>query len=858
MNDPVNDPAADPGDPLRHWRHDTDWHPLVPGGDRHNALPTSLRALTGDVRLPATRLSANDPLLLSSPGPGRPARVLVDYGTELSGHPWHTTGPAPDGPPSVTGSGTLRAGYSESLRHAAPEGDLVIDGWRVAGNPHRREDWDPRPGRGQRQRFVQGGFRYQVLSLYGPGRVRLTGLGVHRTDCPATAADYAGYFLCDDPLLNRVWYAGAHTVQLNLLPAGADAGYWVFDEDGLDARDTFTDPDGLDHGLLRDAHWSDVRLGVRLRVERGSAGCVLRAGRDGSGLLVRLAPDGGVTLSHRVRCDAEPRPLARGRAPRPVPDGWHLLTASVYGRHAEVQLDAERVLTARVPDPTAPGGGGTGAGLGAAADGAARFRDLTVRRLSPHGAAMAAPVRVVLTSPGDADRFERPGVTERPLLLEGVKRDRLVWQGDNAVSGPALLHCDARGEYVRESLRLLASHQLPSGYIPANANPAARFPDGPDGPDGPAHSDAETLRYPSASYSLYSVLNLHDYWMHTGDLECVAELRPAMDRQLAWNASRRGPDGLLRTGAGDGMGWRYASVEGTPSYENALYAGALRRAARMYRALGAAHPAQTCERDADRVTREVLRRFRDPRTALVAMSTEAPEVTPLDSATAVVLYGLLDGDEARRTLAATRALLDTPRGLLALPLPAPAGHYPLLGPMMAGLHTWAMAEHGMTAEALDLVRRMWGPMADGDPGMTVWEVLDADGSLATPGVNGGHGGNTSLAHPWSAGPTVLLSAYVLGVRPVEPGFRRWRVAPRPGGLRRARGAVPTPYGPLRVRWARSGGGLSAEVHAPAGTGGEFVVPAELAGRPVTVDGTPASCDGPVRLDGGRPRRVDIG
>jgi hypothetical protein len=35
----------------------------------------------------------------------------------------------------------------------------------------------------------------------------------------ATPADYRGHFLSSDHQLNRMWYSGAYTLQLNLKPA---------------------------------------------------------------------------------------------------------------------------------------------------------------------------------------------------------------------------------------------------------------------------------------------------------------------------------------------------------------------------------------------------------------------------------------------------------------------------------------------------------------------------------------------------------------------------------------------------------------------------------------------------------------
>jgi alpha-L-rhamnosidase len=41
--------------------------------------------------------------------------------------------------------------------------------------------------------------------------------------------------------------------------------------------------------------------------------------------------------------------------------------------------------------------------------------------------------------------------------------------------------------------------------------------------------------------------------------------------------------------------------------------------------------------------------------------------------------------------------------------------------------------------------------------------------------------------------------YTLGVTPAEPGYASARIAPRLGELEWARGAVPTPHGPIAVQ-----------------------------------------------------------
>jgi hypothetical protein len=65
-----------------------------------------------------------------------------------------------------------------------------------------------------------GGFRFVLLTLASPGSVSITAVQVEFQALRATPADYRGWFLSSDQQLNRMWYSGAYTLQLNLKPAG--------------------------------------------------------------------------------------------------------------------------------------------------------------------------------------------------------------------------------------------------------------------------------------------------------------------------------------------------------------------------------------------------------------------------------------------------------------------------------------------------------------------------------------------------------------------------------------------------------------------------------------------------------------
>lgn len=64
---------------------------------------------------------------------------------------------------------------------------------------------------------IRGGFRYLTVFLDGPGSVTIGGISLSFTGAPLqrNPRDYAGYFLSSNNELNKIWYAGAYTTQLD-------------------------------------------------------------------------------------------------------------------------------------------------------------------------------------------------------------------------------------------------------------------------------------------------------------------------------------------------------------------------------------------------------------------------------------------------------------------------------------------------------------------------------------------------------------------------------------------------------------------------------------------------------------------
>ena len=69
-------------------------------------------------------------------------------------------------------------------------------------------------------------------------------------------------------------------------------------------------------------------------------------------------------------------------------------------------------------------------------------------------------------------------------------------------------------------------------------------------------------------------------------------------------------------------------------------------------------------------------------------------------------------------------------------------------------------------------------------------------------------GQASRAHAWSATPTYDLTAHILGVQPLTPGYTQAQIRPYFGPLNSLKGRVPTPHGFIDIDVTREGGTIT--------------------------------------------------
>jgi hypothetical protein len=354
-------------------------------------------------------------------------------------------------------------------------------------------------------------------------------------------------------------------------------------------------------------------------------------------------------------------------------------------------------------------------------------------------------------------------------LWDGIKRDRLVWIGDMHPEVSTINAVFGFNDVVHRSLDLTR-----------DVTPVTEWMNG------------------ISSYSMWWVLIHEEIWMHHGNREYLAAQQEYLTALLKRLAHLVGPDGKERI---DGM--RFLDWPSSPNQQGVtaglqgLLVMTLESGARLMRTLGDAETAELCQQAATR-GRQVV-----------------PDVNGSKSGAALLaLAGMMDAQKTADEVLKVEGV----KGVSTF-----YGFYVLQ----------ALAKSDDIDTALDFIRTYWGAMLDFGA-TTFWEDFNLEWTanaarideLVPPGKKDLHGDfgdycyegfRHSLCHGWASGPTAWMSQNVLGIRPLEPGFKRVAITPQLGQLEWAEGTYPTPHGPIRVRHERQPDGtVRSQIDAPQG------------------------------------------
>src|SRR5580704_2460079 len=712
------------------WPAHPDWQQFVLAPATDDVRPASIVSTSGDVTEANTvaNPSLAHPITLTmNPGEPQPS-IVVDYGRDVGGVPYFDV-------QSQTGTPILSSSYSEGRQYIGPAGDNAPSN-SSAGNTSRVDRLTVGGPGTVTEGLIQGGERYQEIELTSMGSVTLRAIGIRFTAVRATPKNYRGWFDSSSTALNRIWYDGAYTTQLDELPAQTLPSAWSVVHGGL------INDGGLGGIVSQGAGWTNASVSFDANVVSGEAGWMVRATSSQSGYFFFLGDEADTTgppnsLREFSLSSAGLRMIADVPLHSPVLAGsWHHISTVVDGTDITTSLDGHRVAsftTTSLP-PGIPTYDSGSCGFFESPGQSAQFRDLDV--VGPHNTTLFSNRLARATALSD---FTGPSVRSGdllPVIMDGAKRDRVVWSGDLGVEGPNVFYTTAADDFVKDSLKLLDSYQTANGEAGAQAPP-----------DSPLGTFPESGSTYSASYSMDDVANLATYYLYTGDLTFVRTEWPMVTRELAYNRSMVDSRGLLATNNDNGMDWDYydGPKSGEVTAYNDIYYGALTNAATMASDLGLHAQATSYRSEATTLRSAINHYLLNPQTKLYATSNLMPNTVAQDANALAVTDGVVDRGQGTSLLKGLQlALPPTPYG--PLPFTATTGYMAAVSPFVTNEQVRAEFAQGDTASALSLLQELWGYMDSPGPDFT-----GADWELIAPTGAPGFGSYTSLAHGWASG-----------------------------------------------------------------------------------------------------------
>ncbi|KAF7536154.1 hypothetical protein G7054_g4783 [Neopestalotiopsis clavispora] len=413
------------------------------------------------------------------------------------------------------------------------------------------------------------------------------------------------------------------------------------------------------------------------------------------------------------------------------------------------------------------------------------------------------------------------------VLLDGGKRDRVVWPGDIVISGPSIFVSTNSLEPVRNALDSLFLYQESDGRLPYAGYPLAQ------------------LFGWSFTYHCHTLNDVYDYFMFTGNMTYLASY---------WDQYKSGLDYVLQFIDSTGLAnvtttsdWGRNGMSGHNIEANAILRYTLLNAVKLATAMNDTSETSNWEALATGISTAANTLLWDDSVSLyrdndtIAAGSSAP-FYPQDGNSWAVIVGIANGTRAEAVSDALKSRWVRPYGAPAVE----AGT--TISPFTTGFELQAHYLAGHADYAVDLMEFMWADYMLDDPRMTNSTFIEGfavDGQPLYPVY--GYDPRVSHAHGWSSAPTSMLTFYAGGLTLTSGAGQTWKVAPALGGLKSVETSYETPLGSFVTSWTNSTCGLSGTFSTPVSTVGELSIPLASGARKMVLEGPGGSHE--IQLNG---------
>lgn len=360
-------------------------------------------------------------------------------------------------------------------------------------------------------------------------------------------------------------------------------------------------------------------------------------------------------------------------------------------------------------------------------------------------------------------------VTMRDTYMDCPDRERSQWWGDEVNEGGETFYTFDCASHLlqKKGMYELINWQKPDGVI-FSPVPAGNW-------------DKELPCQMLASVGYFGFWN---YYLNTGDLQTISDLYDGVKRYLnVWSIL---PNGTLAMREGGWTWGDHGMHKDMELMQNTWYYLALKGIRNMALVLGKENDAHDLQLRMDKFKPAFNQFF------WTGNGYRHPEYNG-------------ETDDRGQALAVVAGLADDEK-------------YPALykifttteysSPYMEKYVIEALFMMGEDEYALHRLKKRFGPMVNDPDCSTLWEVW----GNSNDGFTGG-----STNHAWSGGGLTLLSQYVCGIAPIEPGYKKFLVAPRPVNLTSASTSQESVNGRIEVAFEKRSSEFELNLLVPENT-----------------------------------------
>lgn len=757
--------------------------------------------------------------------------ATLDYTAEVGGFPFLEVS-------SISGPSQIEVKYTEAfdgLNQPFADGPWTFS--NGLANTFRTETFNITEPGIYSSFFNQGGLRWQSVRLLTNGEIQFSAVGLRPSVEIYPVDSLPGSFSASKQDYSGVWGLGARTVQAACVEAGSQPSTWEVTGQGILIRGQ--QPAQSVNGTS----FSNYTMSFSTKILRGGTGWRVAAGLGGGYgpyFLLTSDYDNEPAFVNTNRTLLPPNSLVFGYGwsivnqstlatgptqtfaipMRISEDKWYEISTEISASGFNVSVDGQPAAFILIDEAITwanPFFGSSSPtvgtwGFGPFQDQIAFFRDVTV--VAENG------TRLYTNDFMSNSTLDEYGINtnKHSVCLDGPKRDRLIWTGDFTHTLRTVLASTNRTDFIQGFFQNTFEWQLDAG-------PGAGLvaTDAPLGASSAYKEGYVPSFYPFVDYQIFVLDVVGQYYWYSGDIAILRDYWSNITKLAAAVLAEVDPVTNL---AGGDAGDFYFLAQGyfNATAPSALLHLSLQRLAGVATALNDSSAAALYTSTASNLSMAINARLWSDSIGTYSNALLDPNNYTLAATAFPILAGVANTSQATSAISKLSTLFHSIGYKDSSAVPST--NFTQLSPNIQGflLEALFVAHLNLNVAAdvvvpiiANLLDVFWPKMLNQNQYYTgaTWEYLYPDGS---PGIDL----YTSLSHPWGSAPTYVLSSYVLGVRPLEPGYKIWVFEPvlmLELGLQWAEGRVPTPHGTIEARWEIADGNVRMTVKGPSGTSG---------------------------------------